>query len=76
MRYPPADDDEDFTPKFLAAIPAPKYEPPDIQLHRCPLNPNAWAPRGSHAAGYCLCCFQPFPRGSSCPAPNRRASRS
>lgn len=35
-------------------------ERPDIQLRRCPLDGNAWSPRGSLAAGRCLCCGLPF----------------
>lgn len=35
-------------------------ERPVIELRRCPLNRNAWAPKGSYEAGRCLCCNVPF----------------
>lgn len=39
-------------------------EASDVQLRRCPLNPRAWAPAGSLAAGICLCCNTPLAKAA------------
>lgn len=56
--------ESDMRELLIDKQPTCNREPSDIQLRRCPLNPRAWAPAGSLAAGVCLCCNTPLPRAA------------
>ena len=53
----------------LADLLAPDSESPTtrqpsaVTTRRCPLT-GEWAPKGSAAAGRCLCCYTRFPRAA------------